>query len=96
MLARLALLALVLLLSSVGAVACEIDCIPHVIHCHKVLIQTDEASPQLSQAAVPMEFNSSVPAIVIPALATATFGSAPVLITFIVSPPLLRSTVFRI
>ena len=96
MLARLALLTLVLLLSSIGTVACEIDCIPHVIHCHKVLIQTDEASPQLSQAAVPMEFNSSVPAIVIPALATATPVPDPVLIPFIVSPPLLRSTVFRI
>ena len=95
MTARLAFVALLLLLSSVGAIACEIDCIPHVVHCHKVLIQTDEASPQLSQAAVAVEFSASFTPIVIPGLAVSS-AAAIVVFTPIVSPPLLRSTVFRI
>ena len=96
MTARFALLVLLLLVSSIAGMACEIDCLPHVVHCHMVLIHTDEAGPQLSQAAVRVEFVAAPETLAVPSVQTLSLDLAFVAPPPLLSTPLLLSTVFRI
>ena len=94
--ARIALLALLLLGSSIGAIACEIVCLPHVVHCHKVLIQTDEASPQLSQDSIDSEQLIILTSLIVQLPSPQPVSVPVAMAVSISSTPSLQSPILRI